>query len=216
MKMISNVAAGLLLAGLLGCQSGGRCAECKLRARNLALASAWLTGSFSSAEQAAADPEAYLDIRLEVVRIWKARADGPWIYVEQASAKRLDRPYRQRVYQLAVRRDGTIESRVYALPGDPLIYAGAWREPKRFAGLSPADLVLREGCTMYLQRQVDGAFMGGTIGQNCESKLRGASYATSEAVVRQHELITWDRGFDASGKQVWGATSGGYVFKRVN
>jgi hypothetical protein len=29
-------------------------------------------------------------------------------------------------------------------------------------------------------------------------------------------MITWDRGFDAEGKQVWGATAGGYIFRRVD
>jgi hypothetical protein len=29
-------------------------------------------------------------------------------------------------------------------------------------------------------------------------------------------MISWDRGFDADGNQVWGAEGGGYVFHRMN
>jgi hypothetical protein len=63
---------------------------------SLLVAVAWMTGSFSSAEQAAADTN-YFDIRLEIVPIWTTRADGHWLYVEQAAAGYLERPYRQRV-----------------------------------------------------------------------------------------------------------------------
>jgi hypothetical protein len=46
--------------------------------------------------------------------------------------------------------------------------------------------------------------------------MRGASYATSEVVLRDDGLDTWDRGFDDAGKQVWGATKGAYQFRRTN
>jgi len=30
--------------------------------------------------------------------------------------------------------------------------------------------------------------------------------------LKKGELISWDQGFDANDKQVWGATKGGYIF----
>ena len=60
----------------------------------------WMTGSFSSQAQAQAD-ERYYDIRLEMVPIWTDRDDGRWLYVEQAAASALERPYRQRIYRVA-------------------------------------------------------------------------------------------------------------------
>jgi hypothetical protein len=42
--------------------------------------------------------------------------------------------------------------------------------------------------------------------------LKGASYATSEVVIYSDKLISWDRGWNDEGKQVWGAQKGGYVF----
>ncbi len=204
----------LLVLAATACRATGPAAG-HATTPEIELLAAWMTGSFSSAAQAAADPENYRDIRLEMARIWRDRTDGPWLYVEQAAAESLDRPYRQRVYQLVARPDGAFESRVYTLPGDPRRFAGAGRDPAVLAGLSPEQLELRAGCTMILRRRADGAFAGGTEGRGCESTLRGAAYATSEAVITAGRLVTWDRGFDAAGVQVWGATAGGYVFERV-
>ena len=50
----------------------------------------WMEGSFSSARQAESDPESYHDIRLFMSRIWPSRSDAVWLYVEQASADKLD------------------------------------------------------------------------------------------------------------------------------
>jgi hypothetical protein len=34
--------------------------------------------------------------------------------------------------------------------------------------------------------------------------------------VTETTLESWDRGFDAGGEQVWGATAGGYVFEKLD
>ncbi|MEQ8770767.1 MAG: chromophore lyase CpcT/CpeT [Phycisphaerales bacterium] len=182
-----------------------------------------LTGSFSSVRQAEADPENFFDIRLQAVEIWADRANGPWLYVEQAAASALERPYRQRIYRLAAHswpvEGGPVKvwrSDVYTFD-DPLRFAGAWRAPERFdRELTPEDLTPRDGCTIYLRWDADqAAFVGATRGTGCESTLRGASYATSEVALFADRLETWDRGYDADGEQAWGATEGPYVFDRV-
>jgi len=71
----------------------------------------YMVGSFSSEEQAEKDSN-YFNIELEMTQIWNDRADGPWLYIEQAVAESKDKPYRQRVYQLRKRNDGKIESLV--------------------------------------------------------------------------------------------------------
>ncbi len=205
------VSLAVLLSG--GCRTPGPTAASSA-ADDVRTLCAWMTGPFSSAAQAAADPEHYRDIRLHMVPIWPGRADGPWLYVEQAAATALDRPYRQRVYRLRARPDGAIESAVYTLPGDPRVWAGAWREPERFAALRPEELQPRTGCALVLRRQPDGSFRGSTVGTGCESTLQGARYATSEATIWPDRMVTWDRGFDAEGRQVWGAEKGGYEFRK--
>jgi hypothetical protein len=172
----------------------------------------YMIGSFSSEEQAEKDSN-YYNIELEIVQIWKDRTDGPWIYIEQAVAESKDKPYRQRVYQLRKRKDGEIESIVYTFP-DPLRFAGDYKKNFSLLRLTPDSLTLREGCEVVLYQADDGYFEGSTVDKNCSSDLRGASYATSKVLIDRDKLISWDRGFDKNGNQVWGATEGGYIFKK--
>lgn len=171
-----------------------------------------LTGHFSSAAQAADSPDDYLEIHLFTAPIWTDRTDAHWLYVEQAAAGALNRPYRQRVYRV-VAEDGGVRSDVFELPGDPLAFAGAYATPERLDELGPGDLAPRSGCSIFLVREGE-AFVGATRGSGCESSLRGASYATSEVHLEAAQLRTWDRGFDGAGEQVWGATEGPYLFDR--
>jgi hypothetical protein len=173
----------------------------------------WMIGSFSSAKQAAADSN-YYDIRLRMVLIWPQRTDGVWLYVEQAAASSLDRPYRQRVYRLTAPAPGTFVSDVYTID-DPLRFAGAWRNDAHLASLSPDSLTLRDGCAVWLERLRDGSFAGATRADGCASTLRGARYATSEVVITGAGIESWDRGWDENGNQVWGATGGAYRFDRI-
>ncbi|MBE0572115.1 MAG: chromophore lyase CpcT/CpeT [Ignavibacteriaceae bacterium] len=172
----------------------------------------YMVGSFSSEEQAEKD-SGYFNIELEMVKIWKDRRDGPWIYIEQAVVESKDNPYRQRVYQIKQRSDGKIESIVYSIP-EPLRFAGDYKKEFPLLRLTPDSLLIREGCEVVLYRADDGYFEGRTIDKNCSSDLRGASYATSEVMIDKDKMITWDRGFDENGNQVWGATEGGYIFKK--
>jgi hypothetical protein len=172
----------------------------------------WMSGSFSSESQSARDAE-FRDIRLHMVPIWSGRIDGHWLYVEQAVAETLDRPYRQRVYRVRLVEPGLLESAVYTLP-EPERFVGAWREPSRLDTLRPADLEARAGCEVLLRRRGD-TFIGSTLGRLCPSELRGAGHATSDVTISVHRMESWDRGFDDRGRQVWGAETGGYVFERV-
>ena len=61
-----------------------------------------------------------------------------------------DRPYRQRIYRLVPAPNGEVESVIHELPGDPLAWAGAWRETSRFSALDPTILSWRPGCSVVL------------------------------------------------------------------
>jgi hypothetical protein len=172
----------------------------------------WMTGSFSSAEQAKLDTN-YYDIRLEMVQIWKERNDGPWIYVEQAVADYKDKPYRQRVYQL-VQENDKIKSIVYSFKS-PLRFAGDYQIDDPLKKMTPDSLKIREGCAVYLNKISEDAYQGSTRDKDCVSDLRGASYATSEVTVKKDRILSWDRGFDSENDQVWGAENGGYIFLKV-
>lgn len=175
----------------------------------------FMTGSFSSADQAKTDPKNFFDIRLEVAQIWKERSDGVWLYVEQAAADSLAKPYRQRIYHLTRLPEGRFQSVIYSFQGDPQRFAGAWKDGAKLAGLKPEELDARKGCAVFLTHQA-GRYQGSTRERECESVLRGAAYATTEVTISSEELVSWDRGYDASGAQVWGAKTGGYRFRKLS
>lgn len=218
----AGLAAIAMALSLGGCGALNRSAHADSSAQkreseaSVGLLKGMLVGSFSSAEQAAQDPE-YRDIRLHMTEIWRERNDGPWLYVEQAMAGMP--PYRQRVYRLSQLSGTMFQSAIYELPGsfEDVVknFAGAWKEPRLLANLSPRDLVQRDGCEVVLKYDASTrSFRGSTLGANCPSSLRGSTYATSIITLQDGVLVSWDRGFDARNEYVWGATKGGYRFVR--
>ncbi len=170
----------------------------------------WMSGSFSSKAQSEKD-SSFFDIRLQMAPIWKHRKGEYWLYVEQATASALEKPYRQRVYRLILLNDTTIESRVYTMKA-PLHYAGEWKKSRPCSDLTEDSLEWRQGCSIYLMKRDNKTSSGSTQATDCPSNLRGASYATSEVTITNDMLLSWDRGFDKENKQVWGAVKGGYQF----
>lgn len=173
-----------------------------------------LEGTFSSAEQAGAEPDDYFPIRLVMHRIWTERADAAWFYVEQAVGSALERPYRQRVYRVAPAEDGTVESRVFTIP-EPPRFVASWNDPAVFQTIGPDDLTLRPGCSTFLAPEPDGRWTGGTRGTDCASTLAGAHHATSKVTLSPDLIVAWDQGWSAEGEQVWGPVPGPYEFRRV-
>lgn len=182
---------------------------------NTGLVAAMLSGSYSTAAQAELDAN-FFDVRLHIVPIWTERADGPWLYVEQAMADEQNSPYRQRVYHLIDHGAGAVEVVVYEFPSNPLTFAGAWKDPARMNALDPALLAPRMGCIVLLRPHGANQFVGSTRGNNCESTLRGAVRATSQVTLTPNELQEWDRGYDAAGNQVWGPVTGPYRFLKAH
>lgn len=173
----------------------------------------WMTGSFSSEAQSLEDAD-FRHITLHMARIWPDLGNGVWLYVEQAAAEATDRPYRQRIYHVRRVGEDLFASSVFTF-AEALARAGAWRQESPLADLSVADLDERDGCTIYLRRRADSAFEGSTLGRMCTSTLRGATWASSEVVITSTGLVSWDRGWNDAGEQVWGAEKAGYRFDRI-
>jgi hypothetical protein len=110
--------------------------------------------------------------------------------------------------------DTTIISQVYELK-NPKLYVGAWKEEMPLKNISTDSLEVRNGCAIYLRKYIDNTFKGSTPGNECLSNLRGATYATSEVSIYPDKIISWDRGWNNEGKQVWGAVKGGYEFLKT-
>lgn len=172
----------------------------------------WMSGTFSNTAQAQQDTN-YYAITLVMTPIWESRFPGQhWLYVEQALSSRKDQPYRQRIYQVEELENGMFRSAVYLVP-DESDAIGKSTNVSFFDQWEPEDLDLREGCAVILSWS-GGAYTGSTQGTTCSSSLRGATYTTSVVTIDPNQIISWDRGFDQEGKQVWGADKGGYVFIR--
>lgn len=174
--------------------------------------SEWMSGSFTSEEQSKLDSN-YYNIHLEMVRIWPERKDGIWLYVEQAANWALDKPYRQRVYKLTDEGCGDVYKSAVFTFKDPLRFAGAFIDKDLLGNLTVDSLSEKLGCHIILKYS-DCEFNGSTEDITCASELRGSSFATSEVSISKYEIRSWDRGFDEEGKQVWGARTGPYIFKK--
>jgi len=171
------------------------------------------TGSFSSAEQARRET-GYDAVTWHIVEIWSDGDPGErWLYTE-CWADTGRSPYMQRITRLRAGPDGTVTATRYVLP-DAARYAGAWRDPSRFADLMPAALVELAGCDLTIARVESGRFEGATLGNRCRNSYKGASYATSQSTLTADEMVNWDRGFDAAGNLVWGPPAGPYRLQRV-
>jgi len=173
---------------------------------------ALMQGSFNSEVQAMKDTN-YYNISLQMYPIWQSKK-AMYLYVEQALDSKQDAPYRIRIYKLEKLADDSYKSIIYKIK-DEKSFIGKWRTPEYFNQFDESILEKREGCAVFLQKQEDGSYKGSTKDDNCKSTLRGASYATSIVRIEKGKVISWDQGFDAEDKQVWGATEGGYVFRKL-
>ncbi len=168
-----------------------------------------MVGTFTSELQAKTDTN-YFNISLVMTPVWTNRTDGKWLYVEQAVASKLDKPYRQRVYHLQHPSKEVFTSDIYTIK-EAMSFAGLQNDAAKRDKLTFEAIELKDGCTVTLLKK-NNVYEGGTNADHCPSDLRGAKYATTKILLKKGELHSWDQGFDANGKQVWGATNGGYVF----
>lgn len=201
-KAFGALAIVLVLAG---CKSG---ASSTSSTGDMATLQAYMTGSFTSAAQAAKD-SSYYDISLHMVPIDLAVA-GNWLYVEQAVTAMPERPYRQRLYRLEAVGENEFLSHVYELT-EPKAAIGKWKSPEFFKGMGEDAFREKPGCAVRLSWK-NGAFKGATGENTCHSQMRGASYATSKVTVEPKKIVSWDQGWNEDGEQVWGAEKGGYIF----
>lgn len=169
-----------------------------------------MQGKFSSEKQAKNDSD-FFDIRLKIIPIWQERTDAIWLYVEQSVASMQEKPYRQRIYRLSEVSENNFESSVYTLKS-PLRFV---QQIELVQKLNPDSLSLKEGCSVFLKKVGRNKYQGSTGIKTCASDMRGASYASSIVTLTPKYLLSWDRGYNKDGEQVWGAEKGGYMFRKI-
>ncbi len=173
---------------------------------------AMLIGHFDSTAQSQSDRE-YYAISLKHCPVDLPELGERTLYVEQALSDTPSDPYRQRLYTVHDRDDGTATTRLYEL-ADPDAVINAC-DDLAAATWDLEGLTELEGCGVVLAPNDDG-FTGSTIEDSCLSDYSGATYATAQVTLSPTELTSWDQGWSDDDEQVWGATAGPYVFDRLS
>ncbi|MFC7331973.1 chromophore lyase CpcT/CpeT [Rhodocista pekingensis] len=204
----------LVALTLVGVLIGGLAPAGAARADESQTLAALLTGSFSTAQQAAGDPQVPL-LRRQVTPIWPRRHDGPWLYVEEAPEADRGRPARQRIVQIRFAPErGGVELRSYRLP-DPAAAVGAWRDPSRLKELMPEQLDRIAGCEVVLYRRGEWNFSGNTVGTDCADPDGRAAYLIIQMSVQSAFTRVWERGFTGAGEAVRDTVEGGFRFDKA-
>lgn len=172
----------------------------------------YLSGAFDSEQQSIDDPQ-FFAIQLITCEVSAPELGETVLYIEQAVMDTPDQPYRQRLYVVDGDEDPLVaQTTVFALV-DPGAAIGLCDGD--LVEFTEADVTLREGCGVHSTWDEDEElFVGGTEGEGCSSTLGDAVYATSEVLIGPDLLESWDRGWNASGEQAWGAVAGPYRFIR--
>ncbi|MGI0487018.1 chromophore lyase CpcT/CpeT [Pantanalinema rosaneae CENA516] len=176
-----------------------------------------LEGVMTTSAQATKNPKAphvqMTTCRIQVVDAPSDKTNSTiFLYQEQALAQKLTQPYRQRFLQVAPAPDRQqIESRSFK-PEQPSDWVGLCNKP-----LSERRLTLKQLgtpiCSVFLQPSQQD-YIGSTPDQGCPTNVRGAVKITNQIMLYPDGMDTWDRGFDASGKQVWGAEGESYQYRK--
>jgi uncharacterized lipoprotein YbaY len=170
-----------------------------------------LEGILSTAQRAAANPNV-ANVTMTTCRVTVANAPKPAIYLyqEQAIADKLTQPYRQRILAISPSPTSqTIRSRSYKL-ADQAKWVNFCDRPSR--QIQPQDFPIVV-CAVFLKPTPEG-FSGTTEATGCPANVRGAVMIRNRIRLHPNGMDTWDRGYDAQGKQVWGAGDAPYQFLR--
>jgi uncharacterized lipoprotein YbaY len=170
-----------------------------------------LEGILSTAQRAAANPKV-ANVTMTTCRVQVANppAGSIYLYQEQAIVPSLDKPYRQRILEISPRpASQTIRSRSYKL-ADQAKWVNFCDRPSR--QIQPQDFPIGV-CAVFLKPTPEG-FSGTTEATGCPANVRGAVMIRNRIRLHPNGMDTWDRGYNAQGKQVWGAGDAPYQFLR--
>ncbi len=169
-----------------------------------------ITGIFSTYEQHQQD-STFDNVVVYTKLIRRDRNNIYWVYTEQGEAKNY-KPYRQRVYQIAL-VDNLIKLRIYYIKNQEKF---SYFNPKSIQSITLKDIYLKQGCDLDIQWVGDGVYGGRTNDTNCIATFRGSSYTTTDFMVYEDEVHSWERGWNKNGIQIWGSQKGHYFYKKIS
>jgi hypothetical protein len=136
-----------------------------------------------------------------------------FLYQEQAFSPELNKPYRQSFLEISSVNNGrTVRSLSYK-PVNPKTAINLCNKPASERMVKLNDIG-KPFCTVFLTRS-GGNYIGINPSQGCPANERGAVKMTNTIVLGNTNMKTWERGFDANGKQVWGDESNTYEFRKI-
>jgi hypothetical protein len=154
------------------------------------------------------------DIMLGLAPVYVAGMDNT-IYVEMMRGDGLNRPYRHLIWRLSkVKGVWHVQSHEFRRSKGLIPSAvGLWAAPGVFPVLSADDLV----ATMDIPLKAEGGKYSGSTPVPYATSVGGAVEMTSAITLAADRIEVADRGFDASGKQVWGPAEGqSYAFAKAD
>jgi hypothetical protein len=167
--------------------------------------------------QAIANPKApQVQMTTCRIRLTDRAAEPPvaiFLYQEQALTNSLSKPYRQRFLQISPSPYSQSVRSLSFKPVNSATWSGFCHKSSGERILHHADLGTPV-CTVFLRRSAED-YVGNTPVDGCPANFRGAVRITNHIVLHKTGMDTWDRGFDAAGKQVWGAQTDSYEFRKV-
>ena len=174
-----------------------------------------LSGVMDTSAQAAANAKA-ANVRMTTCKITlkdaSPEADTVYLYQEQALSEKLVSPYRQRFLQISPSTySQTIRSRSFR-PVDSKAWIGLCDQPETARVVKLSDLG-KPVCNVFLKRSGDD-YAGRTPIDGCPANVRGAVRITNQIMLHPSGMDTWDRGYGPDGKQVWGAKTESYQFRK--
>ncbi len=172
-----------------------------------------LVGAMDTSAQAKANPEAP-NVRITTCKIQVTAEQNPnavFLYQEQALTKQLNKPYRQRFLRIApTTNNSQVESKAFK-PANPQAWVGLCSKLETQRVVQSRELE-ESNCSVFL-RPTGKNYIGETAPGGCPTNFRGATRITNTIILHQTGMDTRDRGFDATGKQVWGAKEQPYQFR---
>lgn len=154
------------------------------------------------------------DIRMRTCQISvnPSQQSSIYLYQEQARVDSLSKPYRQRVLRLYAVEDQFIVSESFR-PIQSERWVGLCDIEPRNQQILSTDLEPPH-CAVYLQRK-KRFWVGETPKKGCPSEFRGAAFVRNKIILSPEGMKTYDQGFDANGKLIWGSDGKPYEFVRV-
>ena len=176
-----------------------------------------LEGAMDTSAQSLANVKAP-NVRMTTCRVSLTTTEAEWqhnsifLYQEQALTKDLTSSYRQRFLQISPSAYSQSVRSLSFKPATPTAWINFCAKPEGDRTIQLRDLGTAV-CSVFLKPSGD-AYVGNTPADGCPAKIRGAVRIKNHIVLRTIGMDTWDRGFDAAGRQVWGATAESYQFRR--